>query len=367
RAAADYLSHLYKKFGSWYLAAAAYNAGEGKIQKSLKKYNATTFWDLKKKNRLKRETREYVPKFLAALLIAKDPDLYGFNDIVYDPPLAYDEAVVSHPTGLTVIARLSGTSVDTIRGLNPDLKQWCTPMKERDYKIWIPKGSGDRFRAEYASLKPDDRITMARHKVAWGETLGVIARLYGTSVRTIKSFNNLKSDRIYKGATIKIPVGATRYYAVRKKAQKRLAKGKSKSGTGGYRVRYTVKAGDNPWLIARRHNLAWQDIAYWNNIKNVRRIKPGQKLVLYLDEPRGSGASTRKTTVKQRSESVKVARANPASETEDSVFYTVRSGDTLWSISRRFKVALTRLRSLNNLRNNLIKPGDVLTLGTEKM
>jgi membrane-bound lytic murein transglycosylase D len=367
RAAAEYLSHLYEKFGSWYLAAAAYNAGEGKIQKSLKNYNATTFWDLNEKNRLKRETREYVPKFLAALLIAKDPDLYGFNDIAYEPPLAYDEAVVSHPTGLAVIARLSGTDMDTIRGLNPDLKQWCTPMKERDYKICIPKGSGDRFQSAYASLRPDDRITMARHKVAWGETLGSIARLYGTSVRTIKSFNDLKSDRIYKGATIKIPVGATRYYAAQQKVQERLATGKSKPSTDGYRVTYTVKPGDNPWQIARRHNLAWQDIAHWNNMKNVRLIKPGQKLVLYLDEPQGSAASSPKTSVKQQPESVKVAKADLAPETEDSVFYTVRSGDTLWSISRRFKVALTRLRSLNNLSNNLIKPGDVLALGTENL
>jgi membrane-bound lytic murein transglycosylase D len=360
RAAADFLSHLYEKFGSWYLAAAAYNAGEGKIQKSLKKYKATTFWELTKKRRLRLETRQYVPKFLAALLIAKDPELYGFYDIEYKPPLAYDEVVLSHPTGLTVIARLSGCDVRTIRKLNPDLKQWCTPMKERNYKIWVPKGAGERFQSQYATLKPDDRITMARHKVAWGETLGSIARLYGTSVRTIKSFNNLKSDRIYKGSTIRIPVGATKYYAVQKRYQKNLSRSKSTASTTSRRITYTVRAGDNPWLIARRYDLHWQDIAFWNKIKNVRRLKPGQKLVLYLKKPEASAVSAKKPY-----EPVEMAEASSAAE--GPVSYTVRSGDTLWGISRRFNIRIVQLRHLNNLRNNLIKPGDVLTLGTEKM
>ena len=360
RAAANFLSHLYEKFGSWYLAAAAYNAGEGKIRKSLKKYKATTFWDLTKKRRLKLETRQYVPKFLAALLIAKDPEFYGFYDIKYEPPLAYDEVVVSHPTSLTVIARLSGCDVKVIRKLNPGLKQWCTPMKERNYKIWVPKGAGKRFRSRYAVLKPDERITMARHKVVWGETLGSIAQLYGTSVRTIKNFNSLKSDRIYKGSTVRIPVGATKYYAVQKKYQKNLAGRKSTARTTGRRITYTVRTGDNPWQIARRYDLHWRDIAFWNNIKNVRRLKPGQKLVLYLKKPEASTVSAKKT-----SQPIEMAKAG--SGAEGPVSYTVRSGDTLWGISRRFNVRIARLRYLNNLRHNLIKPGDVLTLGTEKI
>jgi len=188
--------------------------------------------------------------------------------------------------------------------------------------------------------------------------------LYGTSVGTIKGFNNIKSNRIYKGDTIKIPVGANRYYAAQKRVQEQVAKARLKPDTERYRVTYTVKAGDNPWLIARNHNIAWQDIAYWNNIKNVRLIKPGQKLILHLNEPQASSGSG---VTQRREEAVKTAQADPAPETEGSVLYTVRTGDTLWSISRRFKVAVTRLRSLNNLSNNLIKPGDVLTLGTEKM
>ncbi|MBW2085612.1 MAG: LysM peptidoglycan-binding domain-containing protein [Deltaproteobacteria bacterium] len=374
RAATAYLSDLHEMFGSWYLAAAAYNAGENKIKKSLKRYKAETFWEIAKKGHLRRETRNYVPKFLAAVLLAKDPERYGLTEVEYEPPLEFDEVQVSHPVDLGVIARLCGCSLKTIRSLNPEIRAWYTPLNEKNYKLWVPKGTGDRFRTAYARLNPNQRLVSTKHKVVRGETLGSIARLYGLSIKNLRNFNKLRSDRIYAGSMLRIPAKAAAYRAGLKKRQKRPASQTKHRSAKGPHIIYQVKPGDNPWQIARRFNLDWRDIAAWNDIKNVRRLMPGQELVLYLAEPGVRLASAAKIQKKPQPAAASATLRIPDKTStpfqageEKAISYTVRSGDTLWAIARRFNIAPKQIRAWNNIKTNLIRPGDVLTLKTEQM
>ncbi|MBI5492793.1 MAG: transglycosylase SLT domain-containing protein [Deltaproteobacteria bacterium] len=209
-AAAKYFRNLYDQFGSWYLAAAGYNAGEGKVMRAVKKHNSDDFWVLaNKKKPFRRETKDYVPKYLAALTIAKDPTNYGFEKIEYADSLPYEKAKVPGATDLRVIAEAAGTTVDEIKRLNPELLRWFTPPNYPDYEIKIPAGTSAQFIENMSKIPPAKRIAFLQHKVRKGETVAKIAKRYGTTVSPIMYLNNLKSSKWVKPGTIlMVPVRA---------------------------------------------------------------------------------------------------------------------------------------------------------------
>ncbi|MBI5587387.1 MAG: transglycosylase SLT domain-containing protein [Deltaproteobacteria bacterium] len=212
-AAARYFKNLYDQFGSWYLAAASYNAGEGRVARAVRKYKSEDFWVIaSRKKSLARETKEYVPKYLAAMLIAKDPTSYGF-DAQEEPGegLAYDKVKVTQATDLNVIAEAAGTTVEEIKRLNPELLRWFTPPNYPDYTIKIPAGKTEVFAENMSKIPPGKRITFLAHTVKRGDTVGKIAKMYGTTVNPILYINNFKSakkTRLKPGSTIMIPVRA---------------------------------------------------------------------------------------------------------------------------------------------------------------
>ena len=375
-AAADYLADLHDMFGCWYLSAAAYNAGEGKILKALKMYQAKDFWEIAKEDYLRDETKDYVPRLLAAILIAKDPARYGLTEIDYEDTLAYDEVVVSEPTDLDVVGNLVGVDEETIKELNPQLKLWCTPLNRKNFRVRVPKGTGDRFYRAYALLPPKERLKLSAHKVARGESLKSIASLYGLSASTLKRFNGLKSTKLKAGQIIKLPVDAQEYMAKRKANESQRAARLKQIEKSGNKVSYTVKSGDSPWSIARNFDVNWKDVAAWNNIQDVRKMMPGTKLVLYLDgDTTGTKASGKKTegrivATNSSNQSSKADRKSNAkstvSEANNSQIagakYTVQEGDTVWKIAIRFKVRPEDVRRFNNLKGNRIRPGQVITL-----
>jgi len=158
-AAARYLKELSGIFnGDWYLAAAGYNAGENKILRAITMCNSNDFWELSRGSYLKRETREYVPKLLAAAIIAKDPAHYGYSEVAYLPPIEFDTVKIPTRTDLKLAAKLAGTSYENIRALNPDLRHWCTPPNYPDFQLKIPKGTRGHFEAEYAKIRKDLRF-----------------------------------------------------------------------------------------------------------------------------------------------------------------------------------------------------------------
>ncbi|HKZ46946.1 MAG TPA: transglycosylase SLT domain-containing protein, partial [Thermodesulfobacteriota bacterium] len=208
RAAAKYLKDLYGIFNSWHLAAASYNAGEGRILRAMKKHKTDDFWIVaKQKKTLKRETRDYIPKYIAAMLIAKEPAKYGFADIEYRPRIAYDKIVIPEATDLRVIANACECSVEDIKELNPELLKWFTPPNEPEYEIKIPIEKADVFQANFVTIPPQERLNFLVHRVKKGENLSLIAKKYGASIDSIMYLNKLKNAKYLKvGKEIVIPV-----------------------------------------------------------------------------------------------------------------------------------------------------------------
>ncbi|NWF97880.1 MAG: transglycosylase SLT domain-containing protein [Nitrospirae bacterium] len=205
-AAANYLKDLYKMFGSWNLAMAAYNAGEGKIQRALDKSNADDFWSLLSTRYIRNETKDYVPKFIAASMIATDPQKFGFENLEYHKPLNYDLVTVKSPVDLEVIAEASETSIETIKELNPELRRWCTPPYMPEYTIRIPKGKKEIFQQNISQIPEDRRFVLDKYTVKKGDTFKKIAKKTGVPEEVIFDLNDMESIMPLKeGKTIYIP------------------------------------------------------------------------------------------------------------------------------------------------------------------
>lgn len=205
-AAADYLKDLYSMFGSWDLAMAAYNAGEGKILKAMRRSKADDYWDLLGTRHIRNETKEYVPRFIAASLIAQNPQEFGFEEIDYHAPMSYDEVVITDPIDLAVAAECAGTDLDTIKKLNPELRRWCTPPDADTYTLRIPTGTKDLFLEKLAAVPEDERFTIERYTVKKGDTLRKIAQRTGVPEQVILSLNAMeKIMPLHPGSKIFLP------------------------------------------------------------------------------------------------------------------------------------------------------------------
>jgi len=206
-AAAKYLKDLYEMFACWHLAAAGYNAGEYKIMRAMKRYRTEDFWELTKHRYLKRETKDYVPQMIAAAIIAKDPEKYGFTDVEYQEPLRYEEVKVPELTDLSLIAEACETSPEEIKDLNPELRRGVTPPNENEYAIKIPFGKKDLFLENFEALQPLKKFQFKTHLVKKGDTLKGIARLYRVDLEPLLEINDLnKKSRISRGMTLLIPI-----------------------------------------------------------------------------------------------------------------------------------------------------------------
>ena len=206
-AAAKYLKDLYEMFDCWYLAAAGYNAGEYKIIKAIKRYRTEDFWKLANQRYLKRETKDYVPLMIAAALVAKDPEKYGFTDVAYEEPLRYDKVNVPELTDLSHVAKACGTSLDEIKDLNPELRRGVTPPNETEYEIKIPFKKKDLFLENLEAMQPLEKFQFKTHLVKKGETLNRIAKSYRVDLDPLLEINHLnKTSRIPKGMNLFIPI-----------------------------------------------------------------------------------------------------------------------------------------------------------------
>jgi membrane-bound lytic murein transglycosylase D len=255
-AAIAHLSDLYDEFGSWYLAAAAYNAGSGRVRRAIARTGRRDYWDLTRGTSLRRETRSYVPKMIAAAMIAKDPEKYGFRDIVAEPPLEFDVAAVPDATSMDVLAEAAETEEEVMRKLNPEYLRYVTPP-DREVTIRVPPGKADAFRVNYASIPADKRVTWLMHVVTRGQTLGQIARRYGTSVAALRAANgNVNPRRIQIGQKLVVPRSGspTRLASSSRQSTTRTAPGPAT---------VTVRRGDTLWSLARRHGVSTTDLMRW--------------------------------------------------------------------------------------------------------
>ncbi|MCI5165023.1 MAG: LysM peptidoglycan-binding domain-containing protein [Candidatus Electrothrix sp. GM3_4] len=266
QAAVSYLDALYKRFGDWQLAVAAYNAGEGKIQRGLEKYKAKNFWDLAAKDYLPLETKRYVPKLIAAIIIAHDPERYGFQS-VHEKNEQYDVVDVPSQTSLAAIAAAGGCLVEKIRQLNTELLKNQVPPTKGMYSIKVPAGTSTRIASNLEHIITDKERKIV-HRLRKGETLSGLGERYNVSVDMIMRWNDIDDVR-------RIRVGRKlALYSIGKPDTR--AKKSEQGLTISY---YKVRNGDSLWSIARKHQVSTREIKQWNRLSN-NLLHPGKKLVI---------------------------------------------------------------------------------------
>jgi membrane-bound lytic murein transglycosylase D len=339
RAAAAYFRDLYEMFGDWHLAMAAYDAGEGKILRSLQRTGARDFWELSAGSILRRETRDYVPFVLAAALIAKDPARFGF-DVVADPPLAWDKVTVHRPVDLARVAELTGSTLPDLLLLNSELRTRATPHGVPSYDLRVPAGSAALLASRIAALPAARATAEKRVVVKKGDTLQKIARRAGVSLAELCDWNDLpRTARPKKGTVLVVPMKRgsrpprealasaspssggeirgvpTTAAAVTHASQvgpytssvppttapgpgrepvpaavpipaegfvETPAKKAAKAAPGTHLVRHVVKPGDTLFAIASRYGVSVDDIRRQNRIRSPHALRAGQTLVLSL-------------------------------------------------------------------------------------
>jgi membrane-bound lytic murein transglycosylase D len=280
-AAARYLSDLYDLFGSWYLVAAAYNGGEGRVSRGIQRLPGgdsitdATFFDLSARRYLRPETRDYVPKLIAAARIAKEPLRFGFDSIPFLQPLVFDEITVPDATGLDVLARLADTTDAVLVELNPHYVRRVTPPGRASI-VRVPRGSGAKVAQRYAELPHDERVSYVEHVVRSGETLSGIGARYGVSVELLRAANgNVDPRRLRVGQRLIIPLG------VGHRAARRSTPAASSSTTGSMddaSEHHTVARGESLWSISQRYGVTLAELRRWNGLAAGAVLQVGQRL-----------------------------------------------------------------------------------------
>ena len=278
-AAAKYLKTLNKVFdGDWNLVLAAYNGGPGRVQRAMKRSGKYDFWELSKSSKyLPRETREYVPLILAAIIVAKNPVQYGF-EIVASDPVAYDKVTVPRAVDLRRVAEWTGSSIDEIQALNPQLRRWTTPVKYPTFELKVPAGTGDKFEARLADATPADLNALKWYTVRNGDTLTTIARKLGVSRTDLAEANSLSvKARVRRGQELIIPRAPATLLASRteRTAPVELAS-RPVSGTATIpdapahtrTIVYKVKRGDTLFSIAELFDTSVAKLKSWNQLRS---------------------------------------------------------------------------------------------------
>jgi membrane-bound lytic murein transglycosylase D len=292
RAAARFLKQLHGATDDWRLAWAGYNAGLGRIRKAQAKGHED-FWEMAAvpgKKVLRAETKGYVPKLMAAAIIVKHPEAFGFRPEEIEPLawIDYQEVEIPNATLLSVIARAAGTTERELIDLNPELRRSCTPP--RPYRLKIPATTAEAFARNWPEVRNKVRLTFAGHVVRRGDTLSGIAHRHGVPVQGILELNGVKSARkLRPGQELLIPrpVGAAAVaraepVAAEPARQARRAAKAAPAASEGDRQLFRVRSGDTLWSISQRHGVSLADLCRWNGIRNPNRHKlmPGATLVV---------------------------------------------------------------------------------------
>jgi membrane-bound lytic murein transglycosylase D len=379
-AAASYLRDLYGMFESWPLATAAYNAGEGKIQRAVTRYKSDDFSELIRHRYLKQETKDYVPKMLAALTIAKDPEKYGFVDVAYESPLDLRTVTVPGGTDLAAVALLLEVPVEAIRDWNPELRRFCTPPNRESYDLRLSVDAARLADERMEEIRSKAKITFLQHNVRRGETLQALAERYRTTVPVLKELNGLKRESLGRTARLVIPVtGLVETEAVPgteispdhlTMAHMRVEEGGRKSRVKGARRSdpgdaVIVRKGDTLERIAKRNGVPMKDLASANGMKPTSILKAGARLSL----PEAGGVPESRTTKSAAPKAAGEKKSSARAARDDrggTTHYKVHKGDTLDQIARVYGVTVDRIADRNRLKKSQpIRPGLVLVIPLE--
>ncbi len=362
KAAVAYLKDLYSEFGDWYLAVAAYNGGPGTMRKAMRKSKSKDFWQLAQGRYLRLETKRYVPKLLAAIIIAKEPEKYGFSGISYEEPLKWETIEVGPGLSMDAVAMLTDSTPKQIKMLNQELRISRTPLDRQRYLIKIPPGTKALAQANLPRLHSIVTTDYKTHIVGNNETLAKICGRYNINTTTLLKVNNLTSSTLKKGTRLRIPQNVVTYRLLPEGMDARLA-------FGDDLILHKVKRGETLSKISRRYQVPAELIVAWNGLASIHKIAEGQQLALYLgtSSPAKESISAASINSADRSPVMVLSdtskRPMKAAHPENLfTWYQVRTGDSLWTISKKFNTSPERIKRWNNLKSNLIHPGSRLKL-----
>ncbi|MBI2339711.1 MAG: LysM peptidoglycan-binding domain-containing protein [Deltaproteobacteria bacterium] len=434
RAAAEHLKDLYKMYDDWYLAFAAYNAGAGAVNRAIRNAGTNDFWKLAntkgKKRIFRQETKDYVPRILAAAYISKNYKKFGFSSSLFEPGLESETVTVPDATDLTVIAECAEVSHEEIKELNPSLVMGITPPGQK-FTVNVPRGAADAFRKNYAQVPKDQRVRFVYHRVKKRETLAGIARRYGVSKTQLAQWNGLsaRAGTLRSGATLMIPkkgaafklkpapqeepvLTATPLVAtplvasvptdsvesviatLSPEAEEKPAVETTTSGvatgdiaTSGVAKTHRVKKGETLGAIARKYGVTVFQLRALNGLGKKGIIKYGQTLKIWepdKDTTVASLATDEGPVLEKELPSATELLARPLVATslvaEQEAYgikqeksdipsrYVVQEGDSLWSIAQASGVTVSDLVRFNPALadGETIKPHQKLRL-TEEM
>lgn len=367
-AAIAYLKSLHAEFNSWELAVAGYNAGEGRIRRGIKKYKTNDFWKLAEHKFLPAETKRYVPKLIAAILIAKEPEKYGFGHVQLEKPLNFEYAQVPRWTSLRAVATALGVDFDEIHNLNRELTKLITPPDQNQYDIKIPAGRKEVLANNLPRVQTSVTTKFKTHKIKSGETLDQICKKYNLNKTTILKANDLHHSKMPVGKLLRIPFQETQFVLL---SEEEMNHPGSALGKGNF-ILHKIKPGETVDKVARQYNVSPHLVALWNGLEDINKIRAGQQLALYITdqtEPNKQDLKEERIVAKKQDPqepppvlSGTSKRAVSEMSSISPTYYKVKGGDSLWKIARRFNLDTEDIMNWNNLKSNTIHPGLKLLL-----
>ena len=349
-AAAHHLKDLYKQFGDWYLAMAAYNSGASTVQHAVERTGYADFWELYRRGVLPQETRNYVPIILAETIMLKNPQTYGLALANAESPLQVDQVTINYPVDLRLVAECVDTSVDKLQELNPSLLRMTTP-KDQAFTLKLPAGTSERYETAIALIPLDMRTWWRYHQVEYGDSLASISHKYHTPMSSIEQANNLTSEEVKVGAKLIIPI----------------APGKQGAETATYShkaTRYKVRTGDTVYSVADDFEVPADKLKKWNHLRGDSLVA-GRVLLIYkpvtshgsevVSAGHGSASASKATHT--------TAKASKTSGSAKSArYHKVKKGETLSSIAESYNTSVAALKRDNPKMAASLRAGDVVVI-----
>jgi membrane-bound lytic murein transglycosylase D len=347
RAAARHLKDLYRQFGDWYLAMAAYNSGPGTVQSAVKRTGYADFWELYRRNVLPKETRNYVPIIVAVTIMAKNPGQYGLDHLEREKPVPYDTVMLEYPVDLRLAAECVDVSASDLQDLNPSLLRMTTP-KDSGFKLRLPAGTKDKFETAIAVIPPEMRVWWRYHKVIPGETLSSIAHTYRSTPKAIAEVNRLEEDgTLAPESKLAIPIVPGKHATTEDGAT-----------YARHATRYRVRKGDTVQTVADYFGVPPTMVRRWNKLKSDSLRG---RSVVYVHLPitpnanRVERASSSAGTKQKKSVQTASHGRNPV------VHHKVKQGETLYSIASSYKTTVDAIKR-DNRNIATLRPGMVLVI-----